>query len=91
MNTTLDNVVSDEASLRPMLLTGSLIFVLVAFLAQTFWKRDALDGVPIVGKGGKSARRRLYQSGGAWDLYEEGYKKVSRSFVRVCAPKESWI
>ncbi|GJC87713.1 ent-kaurene oxidase [Colletotrichum tofieldiae] len=89
MNATLYNIVLDEVSPRLPVLTASLIFVFIAFLAQAFLKRDPLAGVPIVGKGGKGARRKLYQSGGAWDLYEEGYKKVSISVVRERLQREA--
>lgn len=77
MNRTLYDRALDEMSSRLPILSSSLIVLLAAVLAQAFFKADTLAHIPIVGKGGKEARRKQYVSGGAWELYEEGYRRAS--------------
>ncbi|CCF36957.1 ent-kaurene oxidase [Colletotrichum higginsianum] len=52
-------------SSRLPVLSSSLIFLLAAVLAQPFFKADPLAHIPVVGKGGKEARRKQYVSGGS--------------------------
>lgn len=77
----------DEVNERwPTVLTA--VFVLTgALIYQIFLKSDPLSGIPIVGKGGKHKRRKLFVSGGARELYLEGYRKVCGVLM---SPFEHW-
>lgn len=76
MSTTLYERFLEELSPRLPVLSASVILIVTALFAQAFFKTDLLTGVPTVGKGSKGARRKQYASGGAWELYDEGYRKV---------------
>ncbi|GKT57654.1 cytochrome P450 [Colletotrichum tofieldiae] len=56
--------------------TAGLVFVLFALLAQSWFTVDPLANVPVVGKGGRWARRKQFLHGKGNQLYIDGYRQV---------------
>lgn len=73
---TMFDTLLDEAASRLPVIGAGFVAVFTVWLLQTCFQVDPLADVPVIGKGNKNARRKQYASGGAWELYEEGYKKV---------------
>ncbi|KAK1976984.1 cytochrome P450 [Colletotrichum cereale] len=67
---------------------ASLVFVVFALLAQRWLAADPLADVPVVGKGGKWARRRDFLQGKAEQLYMDGYRQFKGSIFRITTSKE---
>ncbi|KAI9164181.1 ent-kaurene oxidase [Paramyrothecium foliicola] len=71
------------------LLPKTSVFVLcfsvlfTAWALQTLLGRDSMSHIPVMGKGSKWTRRKTYASGGAWDLYREGYSKYKDKIFRL--------
>lgn len=58
--------------------TAGFVFILFAWLAQSFFKNDPLANVPVVGgQGGAWKKRKEFAAGKGSDYYIEGYRKVS--------------
>lgn len=68
----VESVVSD----RLLLASATAAIVIVAYVLQGLLKTDPLASFPIVGKGGRAARRKAFVGGKGRDLYIEGYRKV---------------
>ncbi|GJC96681.1 cytochrome P450 [Colletotrichum higginsianum] len=64
--------------------TAGVIFVVFALLAQSWLAVDPLADVPVVGKGGRWARRKQYLQGQGNQLYIDGYKQVQKD--TICVP-----
>ncbi|KAK1993479.1 cytochrome P450 [Colletotrichum falcatum] len=62
---------------------AGLVFLVFALLAQRWLTPDPLAGVPVVGKGNRSARRTQFLQGRAEQLYLEGYRQFKDSVFRV--------
>ncbi|KAH6693552.1 ent-kaurene oxidase [Plectosphaerella plurivora] len=81
-NPTFQTILAELAARR--VIVGSGLAVLVAaWILPSLFESDNLSHIPIVGKGGKGKRRKFFNSGGAWELYDEGYKKVMSESVVV--------
>ncbi|KAK1961576.1 cytochrome P450 [Colletotrichum sublineola] len=63
-----------------------LVFLILHIAA----KRHALAGIPLVGTelGGLQNRRHIYRSGGARDLYLDGYRKFKGMAFRITTSKD---
>ncbi|KAK2006744.1 cytochrome P450 [Colletotrichum eremochloae] len=62
---------------------AGLIFVVFALLAQRWLTADPLADVPVVGKGGRWARREQFLQGKGFQLYVDGYKQFKDSVFRI--------
>ncbi|OHE90947.1 cytochrome P450 [Colletotrichum orchidophilum] len=67
--------------------TAGLVFIVFALLAQSWLKVDPVAHVPVVGKGGKWARRKAYNQGQGPRLYADGYKQFKDSIFRITTSK----
>ncbi|KAK1561457.1 cytochrome P450 [Colletotrichum navitas] len=65
-----------------------LAFVVLALLMQRWLTSDPLANVPVMGKGGKWARRKEFFLGKGPDFYKEGYKQFKDSIFRVTEDKD---
>ncbi|CAI0654364.1 unnamed protein product, partial [Colletotrichum noveboracense] len=64
--------------------TAGFVFILFAWLAQSFFKNDPLANVPVVGgQGGAWKKRKEFAAGKGSDYYIEGYRKFKDSIFRV--------
>ncbi|GJC87557.1 hypothetical protein ColLi_10395 [Colletotrichum liriopes] len=61
--------------------TAGLVFVLFALLAQSWFTVDPLANVPVVGEGGRWARRKQFLHGKGNQLYIDGYRQDT-----ICVP-----
>ncbi|TKW52980.1 Ent-kaurene oxidase [Colletotrichum tanaceti] len=68
--------------------TAGVVFVVFALLAQSWLAADPLANVPVVGKGGRWARRKQYFQGQGTQLYIDGYKKFKDSFFRLTTSRK---
>ncbi|CCF35728.1 cytochrome P450 [Colletotrichum higginsianum] len=68
--------------------TAGVIFVVFALLAQSWLAVDPLADVPVVGKGGRWARRKQYLQGQGNQLYIDGYKQFKDSIFRLTTSKK---
>ncbi|KAF9876376.1 cytochrome P450 [Colletotrichum karsti] len=74
----------DQISKHLPAATAGFIFIVVALLAQSWFKVDPLANVPIVGgQGGSWKRRKEFAAGKGADYYIEGYRKFKDSIFRV--------
>jgi hypothetical protein len=80
MTTIMDNptfqTILAELAARRVVIGSGFVVLAVAWLLPSFFETDNLSHIPIVGKGSKGKRRKFFSSGGAWELYDEGYNKV---------------
>ncbi|KZL63086.1 cytochrome p450 [Colletotrichum incanum] len=68
--------------------TAGLVFVVFALLAQSWFTVDPLANVPVVGKGGRWARRKQYLHGKGNQLYIDGYRQFKDSIFRITTSKK---
>ncbi|KAI3551844.1 cytochrome P450 [Colletotrichum filicis] len=68
--------------------TAGLVFIVFALLAQSWFKVDPVAHVPVVGKGGKWARRKAFLAGKGPQMYADGYKQFKDSIFRITTSKK---
>ncbi|KAG7047613.1 cytochrome P450 [Colletotrichum scovillei] len=68
--------------------TAGLVFIIFALLAQSWFKVDPVAHVPVVGQGGKWARRKAYLAGKGPQMYADGYKQFKDSIFRITTSKK---
>ncbi|KAL0941723.1 Ent-kaurene oxidase 7 [Colletotrichum truncatum] len=74
----------DQISKHLPAVTAGLVFIVFAWLAQSWFKVDPLANVPVVGgQGGAWKRRKEFAQGKGADYYIEGYRKFKDRVFRV--------
>lgn len=71
--------------------TAGLVFIVFALLAQSWFKVDPVAHVPVVGQGGKWARRKAYLAGKGPQMYADGYKQFKDSIFRITTSKSKFF
>ncbi|KAH7374568.1 ent-kaurene oxidase [Plectosphaerella cucumerina] len=81
-NPTFQTILAELAARRVVIGSG-LVVLAAAWLLPSLFETDNLSHIPIVGKGSKGKRRKYFSSGGAWELYDEGYNKFKNGLFRL--------
>lgn len=74
-NATYQMIMTELAARRAVIASG-IVVLAAAWLLPALFETDRLSHIPIVGRGSRGKRRKTFTSGGAWELYDEGYARV---------------
>jgi hypothetical protein len=81
----LDSTILTGLGSRWPLIAASAALLFSAWLVRVLASSSVVAKIPAVGQGSLAARQKQFNSGKAWDLYMEGYRKVSLAWIFLLA------